>query len=80
VARIDRTSGFIQEANRAQNPGYRWRGPVDRSAKVILAFKNPERVRDVDRYRSGLPVVVVFKQRSRSNLTSAFIGGSGSGS
>lgn len=80
VARIDRTSGFIQEANRAQSPGYRWRGPVDRSAKVTLTFKNPERVRDVGRYRSGLPVTVVFKQHSRSNLFSMFDGGSASGS
>ena len=68
VARIDRTSGFIQEENRAQNPGYRWRGPVDRSAKVTLAFNNPAKVRDVERYRSGLPVVVVFPQRSTNSL------------
>ena len=68
VVRIDRTSGFVQEENRAQNPGYRWRGPVDRSAKVTLAFREPERVRDVERYRSGLPVVVVFPQRSTNSL------------
>ena len=68
VARIDRTSGFIQEENRAQNPGYRWRGPVDRTAKVTLAFNDPGKVRDADRYRSGLPVVVVFPQRSTSTL------------
>lgn len=68
VAKIDRTSGFIQEENRAQNPGYRWRGPVDRSAKVILDFVDPSKVRSADRYRSGLPVVVVFPQRSTNSL------------
>ena len=68
VTRIDRTTGFIEEEKRAQNPGYRWRGPVDRTAKVSLAFKDPQKVRDVERYRSGLPVVVVFPQRSTNSL------------
>lgn len=68
VARIDRTSGFVQEQGRAQGPGYRWRGPVDRSAKVILEFVDQAQVRDADRYRSGLPVVVVFPQRSTNSL------------
>jgi multidrug resistance efflux pump len=68
ISRIDRTSGFIQEENRSQAPGYRWRGPVDRTAKVMLAFRDPEKVRDVERYRSGLPVVVVFPQRSTNSL------------
>ena len=68
VSKIDRTSGFIQEENRAQNPGYRWRGSVDRTAKVTLAFSDQGKVADVNRYRSGLPVVVVFPQRSANPL------------
>jgi multidrug resistance efflux pump len=68
VTRIDRTSGFVQEENRAQGPGYRWRGPHDRSAKVTLAFTDPAKVRDVERYRSGLPVVVIFPQRSTNSV------------
>ncbi len=68
VSKIDRTSGFIQEELRSQNPGYRWRGPVDRTAKVSLMFKDQTKLRDVERYRSGLPVIVVFPQRSASPL------------
>lgn len=68
VIRVDRTSGFVEEQKRAQNPGYRWRGPVDRSAKVTLAFSDRSRIADPDRYRSGLPVIVVFPQRSTNSL------------
>ena len=71
VTKIDRTTGFVQEELRQQNPGYRWRGPVDRTAKVTLAFKDPTKLKDVDRYRSGLPVVVVFPQRSSNALIAA---------
>jgi hypothetical protein len=68
VLQIDRTSGFVQEQNTAQIPGYRWRGSVDRSAQVVIGFKDLRRVADTDRYRSGLPVVVVFPQRSNFGL------------
>lgn len=71
VAKIDRTIGFIQEQDKAHNPGYRWRGPTDRTAKVTLQFMDPTRVRDADRYRSGLPVIVVFPQRSTNSLLSS---------
>ncbi len=71
VIQIDRTSGFIEEQNKRQNPGYRWRGPVDRTAKVTIAFTDPGRVADAERYRSGLPVIVVFPQRSTSSLMAA---------
>ncbi|MFM9940673.1 MAG: HlyD family efflux transporter periplasmic adaptor subunit [Hyphomicrobiaceae bacterium] len=71
VAKIDRTTGFIQEHDKANNPGYRWRGPVDRSAKVTLQFADTAKVRDSERYRSGLPVVVVFPQRSTNSLLSS---------
>ncbi|MGQ0672844.1 MAG: HlyD family efflux transporter periplasmic adaptor subunit [Hyphomicrobium sp.] len=71
VTSIDRTSGFIREQDQRQNPGYAWRGPTDRSAKVTIAFVDPAKVADHDRYRSGLPVVVVFERRSTNSLTSS---------
>lgn len=69
VNQIDRTSGFIKEQNAAQNPGYRWRGPIDRTAKVTIQFLDQARVTgDVERYRSGLPVVVVFPSRTTNSV------------
>ena len=68
ILQIDRTSGFVQEQNVAQNPGYRWRGSVDRSAQVLIGFQDTRRVTNTQRYRSGLPVVVVFPQRSNFGL------------
>ena len=71
VSAIDRTSGFIREQGEARGPGYSWRGPTDRSARVTIAFEDQRKVADADRYRSGLPVVAVFEQRSTSSLLSA---------
>lgn len=73
IRQIDRTSGFVKEQNAAQQPGYRWRASSDRSAKVLIDFQDTKRVEDVDKYRSGLPVVVVFPQRTTRTL-SAIIG------
>jgi multidrug resistance efflux pump len=77
ITRIDRTSGFVEEQKRAQNPGYRWRGPVDRTAKVTLEFPDPQRVANAERYRSGLPVVVIFPQRSTSSILASIGQGAG---
>ena len=68
VREIDRTSGFIQEQQQRQNPAFGWRGATDRSAKVKIEFSNPDQVDDFEKYRSGLPVVVVFEQRSTNSL------------
>jgi multidrug resistance efflux pump len=68
VTKIDRTSGFIHEQDQRQTPGYNWRGATDRSAKVTIGFADPVRVADPERYRSGLPVVVIFPQRSTNSL------------
>lgn len=69
VTQIDRTSGFVKEQNAAQNPGYRWRGAVDRTAKVTIAFMDAAKViENVERYRSGLPVVAVFPQRTTNSV------------
>ena len=71
VSQIDRTSGFVQEQQQRQNPGYGWRGPSDRSAKVTLRFEDPGKVANSDRYRSGLPAVVVFERRSTNSIISS---------
>ena len=71
VATIDRTSGFIREQGEARNPGYAWRGPTDRSARITIEFADPAKVADADRFRSGLPVVAVFEQRSTNSLLSS---------
>lgn len=71
VVNIDRTSGFISEQGARQNSGYQWRGAHDRSAKITIEFTEAEKVQDGERYRAGLPVVVVFEQRSTNSLLSA---------
>ena len=71
VREIDRTSGFVREQADRNGPGYIWRGPTDRSAKIVIEFEDPALVADFERYRSGLPVVVVFEARSTNSLISA---------
>ncbi|MEO1207121.1 MAG: HlyD family efflux transporter periplasmic adaptor subunit [Pseudomonadota bacterium] len=71
VTSIDRTSGFIREQDQRNNPGYAWRGPKDRSAEVTIEFEDPKQVEDHTKFRSGLPVVVVFEQRATNALLSA---------
>ncbi len=71
VRAIDRTSGFMREQGDRNGPGYSWRGPTDRSAKIVIEFEDPTLVADFERYRSGLPVVVVFEARSTNSLISA---------
>lgn len=68
VTRVDRTSGFIAESSSARPPGYRWRGPEDRSAEVTLEFMDDRIARDWKRYRAGLPVTILFDQRARGVL------------
>lgn len=71
VTHIDRTTGFIKQQEQRTNPGYTWRGPTDRSARVTLTFNDPRRVTNQDVYRSGLPVTVIFAQRSEPRLLDA---------
>ena len=73
VAKIDRTSGFFDEQGKSRPAGFRWRGAEDRSARIMLEFVSPRPARDADRYRSGLPATVVFKQRSRGSLLASAI-------
>ena len=68
VVKIDRTSGFVAEQDKARAAGYRWRGAEDRSAKIMLEFASSRVAGNFERYHSGLPVTVVFEQRSRGSL------------
>lgn len=71
VTSIDRTSGFVREQDQRQSPGYGWRGPHDRSARIEIEFEEKARIVDSDRYRAGLPVIVVFEQRSTNSVITA---------
>lgn len=68
VRQIDRTSGFVREQDQRHAPGYGWRGPMDRSAQVTIVVYDQRLFEDVERYRSGLPAVVVFERRSTNSL------------
>ena len=61
VARIDRTTGFIDE----QRGRYSWRGPDDRSGRVVLAFAEPTVATDIG---AGLPAIVIFDRRSDNGV------------
>lgn len=64
IVQIDRTSGFVDE----QQAQYIWRGPQDRSARVILSLETGAQA-----ITSGLPAIVLFDRRSidtvREDLT-----------
>ncbi|MEL6421137.1 MAG: HlyD family efflux transporter periplasmic adaptor subunit [Pseudomonadota bacterium] len=66
IVQIDRTTGFVAESLSQ----YRWRGERDRSAKITLAFEHPKLVDNASRYRSGLPVIVLFEQKNTNQLLS----------
>lgn len=70
VAAVDRTSGFIREQEQRHNPGYTWRGATDRSAEVMIRFEDTKALSDHERYRSGLPVVVIFEKRTQNSILS----------
>lgn len=58
VVQIDHMTGFVDK----QASRYTWRGPDDRSARVVLAI--PDRTR-----RSGLPVIVLFGRCGTDTVT-----------
>ena len=72
VTNIDRTSGFAKEMEARFN----FRNTRDRSALVTLQFATDDVARNVKTFRSGTPVVVIFKSRSTNEivkeLTAAF--------
>ncbi|MCB1511485.1 MAG: HlyD family efflux transporter periplasmic adaptor subunit [Hyphomicrobiaceae bacterium] len=71
VVKVDRTSGFVREQDLRHNPAFSWRGPSDRSAKVVLAFDNQDKVKRSKVFQSGLPVVVVFERRATNGMLTA---------
>ncbi|MBU2580305.1 MAG: HlyD family efflux transporter periplasmic adaptor subunit [Alphaproteobacteria bacterium] len=75
VIAIDRTSGFIDEQGQRTRPGYVWRGPADRSAEVTIGFDDDNDIRDHERYRSGLPVTVIFERRAENSILSGLVAG-----
>ena len=68
VVSIDRTAGFVREQDIRKAPGYSWRGPGDRTAKVMIELIDQQSDPISDGFRPGLPVVVVFPQRSTNSL------------
>ena len=70
VTEVDRTTGFLREQNERVGSGYSWRGAHDRTAKITIDFNDTVKTADAERYRAGLPVVVVFEQRSTNSLLS----------
>jgi hypothetical protein len=68
VTSIDRTDGFIKQHNRRADSLINWRESSDRSAKVTVDFLEPKKVRGSKIYKSGLPVVIVFKRESTNTL------------
>ena len=64
VTGIDRTSGFADEMHAKFN----FRNTRDRSAVVTLQFLTKEVASKPKTYRSGTPVVVIFKSRSTSEI------------
>lgn len=59
ITRIDRTSGFVDE----QEAQYIWRGPQDRSARVILTLEDGAHT-----IASGLPAIVLFDRRGTNTV------------
>jgi multidrug resistance efflux pump len=73
VRGIDRTSGFVAEVGQRQGGDYRWRGSNDRSAKISIEFEDKKKIANSERYRAGLPVVVIFEQRSTNSVIAGLI-------
>lgn len=64
IVSVDRTTGFIDE----QRSQYTWRGPDDRSARVVLEL--PRDVAEDANLTAGLPAVVVFNRRTTREIVS----------
>lgn len=62
VVDVDRTSGFVDE----QRSRYTWRGPKDRSARIVLEL--PKSLTKDLTLTAGLPAVVVFKRRTTREI------------
>ena len=72
VVAIDRTVSFFEEETASKTTKNSWRRNAPRSGRVTLKFVNPDKVRGSAKYRSGLPAIVIFSQRSSGLLMHAF--------
>ncbi len=68
ISGIDRTDGFIKQHNRRTESLLNWRESSDRSAKVTVTLLDKEKVRASKVYKSGLPVVIVFKRETTNTF------------
>lgn len=66
IVSVDRTTGFIDE----QRSQYTWRGPDDRSARVVLEL--PRQAAEDVALTAGLPAVVIFNRRTTREIVSRF--------
>ena len=66
IVEIDRTTGFVDE-QRAQ---YTWRGPQDRSARIVMRIEDAALADELD---SGLPATVLFRRREASSIGASLV-------
>ena len=65
VVGIDRTKGFLlEQEQRFGGASYTWRTTKDRSAEVTLAVIEPRNFQRDPLFKSGTPVVVVFRRNA----------------
>lgn len=68
VERIDRSYASGRELDPQTGMMSRWRGSTSGGAKVILAFEDAARAANAEKFRAGLPVVVIFERGGASRL------------
>ena len=69
IVDIDRTMGFFQQATTRSPMRLQWRTSRERTARVSLAFRNPEALTNSRQYRAGLPVIANFERKSGNYIT-----------
>jgi multidrug resistance efflux pump len=62
VSDIDRTSGYINDIDAR----YQWRGSKDRTAKVTMDFINIPFKQIRQKFKAGLPAIVIFNRKSNN--------------
>ena len=63
IVNIDRTMGFFKQASKRSPIRLQWREDKERTARVTLAFNDPEAFSRAKEYRAGLPVIVNFSRK-----------------
>ena len=70
VESVDRTSSYIEE----MNSRYEWRGPKDRSAIIVLRFRDLTNAEIRRLFKPGLPATIIFERREESMTFADFFG------